>query len=275
MNNFIYKLKIFFLRLISYEKPYRVAIVKYLSLKFKTFRPHYETILYESAREASKLGYKELSVLELGVSGGNGIIALENYKKNIENAFNMKISVFGFDTGTGMPNSNLKEDALFNWKQGDYKVNKENLKRKVTSKIYYGLADKTIEDFIKDNPPHVCAIFFDMDYYSSTYNFLNNISKIKNLLIPRVLCYFDDIFTPNNYMGKYLGELKAIRDFNKKEINIKLMNSIDHISDYKFPLAKGSLYTLHSFEHELYNKFIGEDFPSSTDIGDKKSPNLL
>ncbi len=106
MNNFIYKLKIFFLRLISYEKPYRVAIVKYLSLKFKTFRPHYETILYESAREASKLGYKELSVLELGVAGGNGIIALENYKKNIENAFNMKISVFGFDTGTGMPNSN-------------------------------------------------------------------------------------------------------------------------------------------------------------------------
>ena len=72
MNNFIYKLKIFFLRLISYEKPYRVAIVKYLSLKFKTFRPHYETILYESAREASKLGYKELSVLELGVAGGTG-----------------------------------------------------------------------------------------------------------------------------------------------------------------------------------------------------------
>ena len=65
-----YKLKIFILRCLGYEKPYRVAILKYLSIKFKTFRPHYETILLESAKEANILGYKEISVLELGVAGG-------------------------------------------------------------------------------------------------------------------------------------------------------------------------------------------------------------
>ena len=41
------------------RKPLRVALLKYLSLKFKQFR-HYETILFESCLEAKKLGYKEV-----------------------------------------------------------------------------------------------------------------------------------------------------------------------------------------------------------------------
>ena len=77
----IYRIKILMLRIIGYEKPLRVAILKLLQLKFKTFRPNYKTILYESSIEAKKLGYKEITVLELGVAGGNGIISLEKYKK--------------------------------------------------------------------------------------------------------------------------------------------------------------------------------------------------
>ena len=57
------------------------ALLKLLSIKYKQFRPHYETILLESCIEAQKLGYNEVSVLELGVAGGNGLIALEKYKK--------------------------------------------------------------------------------------------------------------------------------------------------------------------------------------------------
>ena len=79
---FFFKLRIFFLRVLGYEKPLRVALLKYLSLRFKQFRPHYETILLESSIEAKKLGYTEISILELGVAGGNGIISLEKYKKN-------------------------------------------------------------------------------------------------------------------------------------------------------------------------------------------------
>ena len=81
---FFFKLKILFSRIIGYDKPLRIGLLKYLTLKFKTFRPHYETILLESVLEAKKLGYKKVSVLELGVAGGNGIIALEKYKKRIE-----------------------------------------------------------------------------------------------------------------------------------------------------------------------------------------------
>lgn len=110
---FFYKLKIFVLRVFGYNKPLRLALLKYLSLKFKKFRPHYETILLESVIEAKKLGYKEVSILEIGVAGGNGILSLENYKSKIENLTNVKIKIFGFDFGDGLPKTNNKFDLPF------------------------------------------------------------------------------------------------------------------------------------------------------------------
>ena len=88
-----YKIKIFLLRVFGYDKPLRVAFLKYLSLKYKKFRPHYETILLESTIEAKKIGYKEISVLELGVAGGNGIISLENYKKKFPESMMRSLDV--------------------------------------------------------------------------------------------------------------------------------------------------------------------------------------
>jgi hypothetical protein len=85
----LYKLKIFIFRIFGYDKPLRVAFLKYLSLKYKKFCPHYETILLESSNEAKKIGYKEVSVLELGVAGGNGIISLENSSIDIKKQFNI------------------------------------------------------------------------------------------------------------------------------------------------------------------------------------------
>ena len=81
---YFFKIKLFLVRLLCYEKPLRVAFTKYLTLLFKTFRPHYESVLYEACLEAKKLGINEVSVLELGIAQGNGIMALEKYKKRME-----------------------------------------------------------------------------------------------------------------------------------------------------------------------------------------------
>ena len=69
MNYLFYKIKILFLRILGYEKTLRVALLKYLSLKFTTFRPHYETLIYESSKNAIKLGHNEINIIELGVAG--------------------------------------------------------------------------------------------------------------------------------------------------------------------------------------------------------------
>ena len=84
MYKFFYKLNLLFKRIVGYEKPLRVALLGYLSLKFKTFKPHYESILYEACLEAKKLGINQVSVIELGVAGGAGIVSLEKYKKKRE-----------------------------------------------------------------------------------------------------------------------------------------------------------------------------------------------
>ena len=131
-----FKLKILILRILGYDKPLRVAFLKYLSLKFKKFRPHYETILLEGVLEAKKLGYKTVSVLELGVAGGNGIVALEKYKKKIEKITNIEINIYGFDSGGGLPETNNKYDLPFFWKTGDFKVDREKLEKSLIVKFF-------------------------------------------------------------------------------------------------------------------------------------------
>ena len=267
---FLFKLRIFFLRILGYEKPLRVALLKYLSLKFKKFRPHYETILLESCLEAKKLGYEEITVLELGVAGGNGIISLEKYKKKIEALYNIKINIYGFDSGEGIPSSNSEFDLPFHWKQGDFKTDKKKLEKITTSKIIYGDVKNSVDEFVKYNPKNIIAIFFDMDLYTSTKDFLSQINKLQKYLCPRVYCYFDDIFNPNHWINKYVGEQLAIEEFNSENKYLKIGLAPDSINDFKFPLAKGQLFMLNHFKHTDYKKYIGFEGEETLSINDTK-----
>lgn len=271
LSYFFYRLKIFIMRVIGYEKPYRVAILKYLSIKYKTFRPHYETILYESCLGAKKLGYNEVSVLELGIAGGNGIISLENYKKKIEKFLNIKITIYGFDSMKGLPEPESYKDLPFLWKKGFFTIDKNLLEKKIDSQIIYGDIENTVDKFITLSPKNIAAIFFDFDYYSSTKNFLKQIKKFQNFLCPRVYCYFDDVFNINYNYCEFNGEVLAIKEFNKENNEIKIANTLDNIIDFKFPLAKNMLWVMHNFSHQDYNKFIGIDninslFPGDTTV---------
>jgi hypothetical protein len=227
-------------------------------------------VLYEGCLEAKKLGFNEVCVLELGVAQGNGIMALEKYKKRIQKVLNIKIDIYGFDMGTGMPEISIPEDLPFYWKQGQYRTDKELLEKNTNSKIFFGNVKNTVDEFIKINPKTICCIFFDLDLYSSTLNFLNQIPKLEKYMLPRVLCYFDDLYTVYNYNGQCNGELKAIDDFNKKNLDYKLSYSIDHIHSYKFPLAKSTILTIHSFKHKLYNKYIGREDDKNIGFKSKK-----
>ena len=267
----IYRLKIFLLRILGYEKPLRVALLKYLSLKFKQFRPHYETILLESCIEAKKLGYEEVSVLELGVAGGNGIIALEKYKKKIEKYLKLKINIYGFDSGEGLPRPNNIHDLPFAWKKGDYKIDKKKLESKIRkSKIFYGDIKNTVDDFLQINPKNIISIFFDMDFYTSTKDFLNQTFKLEKCFCPRVYCYFDEVFSANHWLNEYLGERLAIKEFNEENEKFKIGLALDNVTDFKFPLGKGALYILNNFNHKDYRNYIGIDNEKSLATDDYK-----
>tara|TARA_B100000029_G_C17404861_1_gene898449 strand:- start:69 stop:902 length:834 start_codon:yes stop_codon:yes gene_type:complete len=274
---FFYKLKIFFFRILGYEKPLRVALLKYLTLKFKKFRPNYENILLESVLEAKELGYKSVSVLELGVAGGNGIIALEKYKKKIEKLTNIRIDIFGFDSGDGLPEINNKYDLPFFWKTGDYRTDKQKLEKRISSKIFYGDIKNTFDEFIKTNPSKIISIFVDLDLYTSTKNFLSQLPKYRNFLCPRVYCYFDDVFHPRHYINEHNGELLAIKEFNNENRDIKIGKSLSSYYDFKFPTAVENLFMLHNFTHKDYLKNLDTEnnFRNSLSLEDNKVKKIF
>ena len=275
MYKFFYKLNLLFKRIVGYEKPLRVALLGYLSLKFKTFKPHYESILYEACLEAKKLGINQVSVIELGVAGGAGIVSLEKYKKKIEKVLDINIKIYGFDMGSGLPKIEADEDLPFLWRKGLYNIDKAALEKKVNSKIFYGDVKNTVDDFVKINKNNICCIFFDLDLYTSTINFLNQIPKIKDHLLPRVLCYFDDVYVFENYINQFNGVFKAIDEFNKNFSEFKLGYSVDHFKNFKFPLARTSIYTLHSFKNHLYKKYISTDIESELTVNSTQMRKII
>lgn len=129
--------------------------------------------------------------------------------------------------------------------------------KKKEGKIFYGNIKKTLDNFIKLNPKNISTIFFDMDLFTSTNKFLNQIKKVEKFLCPRVLCYFDNTFNTFHHINEFNGEILAINQFNKKYKNIKIGKSVDNIKDFRFPLAKGKIYSMHKFDHKDYNKYLG------------------
>ena len=272
---FFYRLKIFIFRILCYDKPLRLGIFKILTLRFKKFRPHYEMIMLESAIEAKKIGYNKISILELGVAGGNGLIALEKYKKKVEQFTNVKINIFGFDTGDGLPKTENKFDLPYYWSAGDFKTDKDKIKKKIGCKIYYGNIADTFQNFIKSKPETITAIFLDMDYYTSTKNFLDLISSYKDSFAPRVYLYFDNIFSTNHHINEFNGELLAIKEFNEENQNIKIGKSIDSSSDFKFPIAKEKLFIMNNFDHKDFFVNINSKQSHSLSLEDNKIEKIF
>ena len=140
-----------------------------------------------------------------------------------------------------------------------YKSKSYKLEKDFTNvKIYQGNISSTLENLLI-KIKKIGLIIFDLDLYSSTKLFLNKIPELskKNLLLPRTFCYFDDLFLADYCLDDTNGEPLAISEFNIKFKEIKLGKSFDHINDFKFPLAKGQIYTLHDLNNVDYEKYIG------------------
>lgn len=66
-------------------------------------RPHYGLCMLNAALEAKALGHKAMTVVEMGVAGGNGLLCLCRHRDEIQKELGIEILVVGFDTGAGLP----------------------------------------------------------------------------------------------------------------------------------------------------------------------------
>jgi len=187
--------------------------------------PHYGYCLLQSAKLAKKLGLNEMSALEFGVATGNGLIVLEQHAKRIEEITGIQIQIYGFDLSSGLPQPQDYRDLPYHFKQGHFRMNIEELRAKLTrSTLVIGDVKDTVLNFFNIyNPAKVGAIFFDLDYYSSTRDALEILKSDPNHFIPRVFCYFDDVIGGvKELYNDYTGERLAINDFNAENHDVKL-----------------------------------------------------
>lgn len=224
-------------------------------------RPYYGFPIYHSLRLAKSLGYKKVSVIEFGVSGGNGLLNIEYHVKEIQKKLDIEVEIYGFDLASGLPETKDYRNLLYQWRTGFYKMDVEKLKIKLSSaKLVLGDIKKSLENFTYAAP--VACVLVDVDHYTSTVDAFE-IFKLPHL--PRVFCYFDDVVGNEICLyNEFTGELLAIDEFNQKN-TMKIAKYRSGNTSYK-----ENMFIMHDFEHPKYNEYVNnKDDGSGCDLTQK------
>lgn len=226
-------------------------------------RPAYGWCLYHAAIEARALGHKAITVVELGVAGGNGLVCILEHRKEIERDLKVELVVVGFDAGTGLPASDDPRDLLYCWPTGSFEMDIPALERRIRGQAELLLGDvrTTIPRWDPRPDAPLGAIFFDLDLYSSTVSALALLER-ENIL-PRIWCYFDDICGyGQDVTTDRIGEREAIREFN---LDPRRALQNDHLSPaYTFKGAPPEawhqqIYAYHRMNHPDYNRNLSSE----------------
>lgn len=219
-------------------------------------RPHYAYGVYAAADLAARLDIPAISVFEFGVAGGRGLLALEGIATEVGKALGVKIAVYGFDSGEGMPTPVDYRDVRHVWEQGFYKMDQTALKAALKhARLVLGNVAETVPAFLRTPElPPIGFVAVDVDYYSSTKAALQLFDGRPETRLPRVYCYFDDIVYPEIAChNEYIGELCAIREFNIEHEHMKIapIHMFSHTRPHPAPWNE-QMYAFHDFRHPLY-----------------------
>jgi hypothetical protein len=213
-----------------------------------------------AARLANVLGIPAISTIEFGVAGGRGLLALEKASVYAEEAFGVAIDVYGFDSGHGLPKPTDFRDCPNLFLEGQFPLDEARLLPSLErAELIVGLVDRTVPEFMSRRPAPIGFVSFDLDLYSSTACALRAFEGDPELLLPRVLCYFDDItgFTYADHNGERL----AISEFNDAHQRRKL--SPIYAAEFYVPeresrgLWPQKLYLAHILDHPRYGDYDG------------------
>jgi hypothetical protein len=224
-------------------------------------RPQYLWPLLHATHAARALGLAEIAALEFGVAGGNGLLALERAASAATELSGTEVRIFGFDTGTGMPQPADPRDAPWLLEPSYFEMDEAALRARLrSSQLVLGEVSETVGEWSASGHPPIGFISFDLDYYSSTIEALKVVDGDAQRLLPRVPCYFDDLFGYG--WTDFTGERAAIDEFNEGHDHRKIGKI--HGLRYELPAAEFAqawhekLYVVHVFDHPRYAEREGK-----------------
>jgi hypothetical protein len=222
-------------------------------------RPQYAHCVYNAALLGKKLGYPSISVIEFGVAGGSGLVNLEGHAAAASAILGIDIEVYGFDTGTGLPEPVDYRDLPYRFRQGFYRLDEERLRRELKRAVLVlGDVRSTCRDFFeKYRPAPLGAFVMDLDFYSSTVAALSMLDGAEANYLPRIFCYFDDtIGTETELYNEFTGERLAIHEFNRDREHVKLAQPFHLLGKKLVEPWHHQIWICHFFTHSRYNDFV-------------------
>jgi hypothetical protein len=226
-------------------------------------RPFYAYSAVRASELAVRLGYREVTWIEFGVASGNGLIALEQIKAVVEQYLPITVRIVGFDMGSGLPMPVDYRDLPYHWQGGSYEMDLPKLKARLSNaNLVLGPVAETLPVYLA-KPPHdapIGMISFDLDYYSSTVEAFGIFDVPDEAILPRVMCYMDDVIGTTECYSDFTGERLAIREFNERNESRKLSPCYD-FELYGYERWQEKIMIHHDFGHARYSEYVGD--PSS------------
>lgn len=246
-------------------------------------RPQQAYGILAAADQAKLRGLTAITIIEFGVANGAGLMNMIEISEKVSKITGIKIHVFGFDTGEGMPAPIDFRDHPEYYNTGDFPMNRSLLESKTKDKatLIYGPIKETLPSFL-DGLSATAPIGFvsvDVDYYSSTIEVLELFKANAALFLPLTNVYFDDIFMPHH--NDKCGELLAIKEFNATNHLRNLSYHPFFINQRIFKNANWvkQMYFLHVLDHDYRSNLNRDrnvyvlDNPYLTFEGNKKQFN--
>lgn len=168
-------------------------------------------------------GVKQISVFEFGVAGGNGLLALSDVAAAVEVETGVNIAVYGFDTGTGLPElTGDYRDYLDHWQPGDYPMDETALRKRLPARttLVIGNVRETIPEYFPIIQAPMGFMALDVDIYSSSRDVLKLFANPQRNILRRVYMYCDDVDLPFTHC--FAGELLAINELNSSNVGVKI-----------------------------------------------------
>ena len=235
-------------------------------------RPHYVWGVLQGAALGKVLGLNRVSVAEIGVAGGAGLLAMQRVAEICEELVSIRIEVYGFDTGVGIPKPQDYRDMPYKWSEGYYPCDVDQLKQRMRSAhLRIGLLKDTVPTFLQGTPPPLAFVGFDTGMYSSTKDAMGLLRADHACLIPRMPCSFRSAIGKD--VTEFGAELLAISEFNASH-RMRKLSSIKGLAYFVPPQFRwwwiDTMYSLHVFDHPTYGNPDAYRLSASIDFHDNE-----
>lgn len=218
-------------------------------------RPNYVYGMLRAADNARYLGIESVTVVEMGVASGAGLLNMIKSAELITRETKIAFRIVGFDTGTGLPSVEGYKDHPEIWNPGDFAMEeRKTLEARIDGRaqIIWGDINTTIDQFTDTLTAHspLGFVSVDVDIYSATRDGLRCLTGEPNKYLPAISMYFDDVsfFSANEWCG----ELAAINEFNVEQDMRKI--GLDRSLPGGRPPQRSSwyqhMYVCHVLDHE-------------------------